>query len=431
MSHENDVTNFLKYLDALQIFYEFQDGISLFHTLLKNRMKRQLESCGFEALRHQLRDGLQRQISLQRLFPLHIITLLTLLHTNAEYLLISLEAGYLEKHLPATALNFQSLLILLSTSQAYQHLAENIVEVWDDKHLTMVLRHCFGISSFHANQLQAIRATLHHQHVTALFPTGFGKSLLYMLPSAMEFGVTLVFMPLCSLILDQQRRLDNIGISSVWLKAALNEREENVMLSNLARRFPSYSVVFLTPEKFLRSRRIQDFMMYLHQRGLLRRIVLDECHCISLWGHSFRPSYVDLCRLLKVYAGTPLLCLTATADGAIIHDIHNLLNIVGSLVFRESFNRPNLSFIIMKKKKTIWDDIVELIRSFNGETGIVYCRTQKECENLAKYLSSKYIKSSAYHADLKESLKEEVVVAWRGGIISVVVATIAFGLGNL
>ena len=187
----------------------------------------------------------------------------------------------------------------------------------------------------------------------------------------------------------------------------------------------------MTPEKYTSSRQIQNVVDNLYRRGLLKRFVFDEVHCISLWGRSFRPNYLQLANIRKTFPEIPCLALTATADARTIMDIQHLLGLSNCNLFRHSFNRQNLSLNVLDKCRTTDKEIVKLIRNkFPGESGIVYCRTKKECERLQKTLAEENIVSAVFHADVKPALKEEVLIAWMTGEIPVVVATIAFGLGK-
>ena len=188
----------------------------------------------------------------------------------------------------------------------------------------------------------------------------------------------------------------------------------------------------MTPEKFTFSRKIQDTLDNLYSRQLIRRLVFDEVHCLSQWGRSFRPSYLELAGIRDRYPHVPVLALTATANSSTIFDIKYLLKMQDCQIYRHSFNRSNLSLNVLDKRHNVVYDIADLIkRLYPNETGIIYCRTKKDCESVHRTLAERSIETMIYHSLVKPETKEKVLELWMNDTFKVVVATIAFGLGKL
>lgn len=428
----SDLTLFLKYLEALYVFFTLlENPISILHSYILQTIRNHLKIFTFSNLKNCFLDENHRRqtpISL----PLKAKWLISKLHLNAEYLLLSLEDSFLKKNLPADAYDFHTLCVILMSDGLYQSLHKDFQIIWSETQLSFILREVFKLPSFRHNQLKAIQQTLSSKPVIALFPTGYGKSLVYMIPCCVEYGITLLFSPLCSLITDQERRLQQLGINAVAIRAGLDNQTVHVIRRNLSMRFPPYSVVLLTPEKFLNDFSLRNLLHCLHLRGILRRIVFDECHTISLWGHSFRPSYIKLCQTLTNFNGANFLCLTATADGSILKDLEHLLHLKGNnvSVIRESFNRKNLQFIIKDKTKFVLKDCITLIKTnFSGKTGILYCTTCREADKISQLMVQAGIKAMPYHSKLDENLKLKAVELWMANVVQIICATIAFGLG--
>ena len=422
----------MKYVHALQSFHVlFKSPITVYHKIMCNEINQLLQPLGVDGFIEfcHRKEGCMN-VEPDTISP-STIRLFALLHLNAEYLLWSLEDSFLEANLSKDDFSFHSLHLVLMSYKFFQVISQGFLKMWDTSLLHTVLRKQFQIESFRPKQLEIIQSTLQGKSVIALFPTGYGKSLLYMLPSAVQFGVTLVFSPLCSLVGDQERRLSSLGLKTAWLKSGLSEAEERTILMNLSRRLPTYNVIILTPEKYITSRKIQNTLQCLNQRNLLVRIVLDECHCVSTWGHCFRPAYLNLCTELLAFQGTPFLCLTATATGAIISDLTNHLKMRDPFIVTESFNRPNIQLIVQQKQKNTYKEILSIIKTKHSEdTGIVFCRTRKECSNYSKFLKQSGVKAGAYHAQMEQHEKEVVTTSWMQGKVLVVCATIAFGMGK-
>lgn len=211
----------------------------------------------------------------------------------------------------------------------------------------------FGNHSFRPNQREVINATMSGYDVFVLMPTGGGKSLTYQLPALVCPGITLVISPLVSLIQDQIMHLLQANIPAAYLSANMEWTEQQEILRELCSDYCKYKLLYVTPEKVAKSDVLLRHLESLNGRGLLARIVIDEAHCVSQWGHDFRPDYKELGILKKKFEKTPVLALTATATASVKEDVVQALGLVDCIVFRQSFNRPNLWYSVIPKAKKV------------------------------------------------------------------------------
>lgn len=237
--------------------------------------------------------------------------------------------------------------------------------------------------------------------------------------------------PLLSLIQDQIQNLRKRKINALTVSGALTESERKSAFSELNRSSLHCKLFYVTPEMLVRSTQFQDALFQLSQRKMLSRFVIDEAHCLSQWGHDFRPDYKELMRLKRDFPDVPVMALTATATNMVQADIIQNLAIPDCLKFTQSFNRPNLRYKILKKSKSVQLDIVSFIKThYNGQCGIIYCLSKKDCEVMAEVLNTKYgLKASYYHAGLAPKDREWIQDRWATNQIQIIVATIAFGMG--
>ncbi|GAA5906284.1 hypothetical protein JCM5296_000304 [Sporobolomyces johnsonii] len=297
------------------------------------------------------------------------------------------------------------------------------------------LRQRFGLKSFRVNQEDAINATLSGRDVFVLLPTGGGKSLCFQLPAVVSSGktrgVTIVVSPLLSLISDQTKGLMEKDIPVVFLNSTMPAADKQFALSCLRADPPMACLAYVTPEQIVKSGQFRDLLSDLHRRNQLARFVLDEAHCISSWGHDFRPDYKQMGTLKRDYPDVPLIALTATANDRVKTDVMTNLAMDRPLVLTQSFNRANLRYHVRKKGKTILADIAEFIKKdHQGECGIIYCSSKKQCEDVADKLRREYsIKSMHYHAGMDKDDRIRVQENWQAGRVHVICATIAFGMG--
>eukprot|EP00937_MAST-01D_sp_MAST-1D-sp2_P003537 g3537.t1 len=301
----------------------------------------------------------------------------------------------------------------------------------------------FGHNSFREGQEGVIRAALQQRDVFVLMPTGGGKSLCYQLPACCDPGLTVVVSPLVSLVQDQVQSLEQCGVHAAQLGGNMAHEDASAVYSDLYRQ-SRYKLLFVTPEKIAASEGLAKLFQVLDERGGLARFVVDEAHCVSQWGHDFRPDYLKLGQLRRTLPNVPIMALTATANAKVKEDIMRQLHMRQPHQTQLSFNRPNLHYHIHPKhgRAACLEQIAEMIRKYRNQSGIVYCYSRKECEVVAEELESRVRQSRRgrgaggaarmvqfYHAALDPQERERRQTDWSTGAVKVIVATVAFGMG--
>lgn len=291
------------------------------------------------------------------------------------------------------------------------------------------LKDTFQLKSFRSNQLEAINATLAGRDAFVLMPTGGGKSLCYQLPSVIETGVTrgvtVVVSPLVSLMQDQVDHLEAINIKA----SAFNSDKTAAERSDIMRQLVAGNVdcIYVAPEMLAKSETLLKTFKRLWQDERLARIVIDEAHCVSQWGHDFRPDYKKLGDFRQEFDGVPVIALTATANDKVQVDVKSHLGLKDPACFKQSFNRPNLHYYVYNRLKGSNDKIKDLLdKTHRNQIGIIYCLSRAKCEAMAAELGSR---AGFYHAGMKKDERADIQRLWQAGKIQVIVATIAFGMG--
>ncbi len=288
--------------------------------------------------------------------------------------------------------------------------------------LTRALKEHFGFSSFRANQETIIRATLDGKDVFAALPTGGGKSLCYQLPALMRPGLTIVVSPLIALMKDQVDAARENGIPAAVLNSSLSTEEARSAWRELSA--GRIRLLYVSPERLS----IADFRGSLRRFGLAG-VAVDEAHCISEWGHEFRPDYRSLGLLRSEFPAVPIAAFTATATRQVQEDVVRLLGLRSPFVVRASFDRPEIFYRVASKEGTGESQVREFIRSHEGQPGIVYRGTRKAVEKTALYLAGHGVRAVAYHAGIDDEDRRRRQEAFVRDEATVVVATIAFGMG--
>lgn len=288
-----------------------------------------------------------------------------------------------------------------------------------------LLKKYFGYDTFKPLQYKVIDRILDLKNCLAIFPTGYGKSMLFQLPSLISNELAIIVSPLIALMQDQHESMERVGIRSCCYNSTLTLSEKNKMTRRLID--GEYQILYITPESLTRSFELLDA---IYSKQGICMICIDEAHCISSYGYDFRPSYMEIKQVFKLLPNVPVLAVTATATDRVIRDIQQVLGIGADDVIRASFDRANLKiFCRMQNKKTeqTMEQIFNLIK--NDEPTIVYCLTKTDTEKIAEYLTESGIICEAYHAGLKNSKRKAVQEDFMESKINCISATIAFGMG--
>ncbi len=287
-----------------------------------------------------------------------------------------------------------------------------------------VLRDTFGYDTFRPGQEEIIRAALSGRDCMGIMPTGAGKSLTYQIPARLLGGTTLVISPLIALMKDQVDALTEMGVRATFLNSSLGPEERRARVAGVAA--GAFELVYAAPEG------IEAWVGGVLSKTSLSLIAVDEAHCISHWGHDFRPAYRNLAGLKLRFGGLPVLALTATATPEVTRDIMEQLGMKEPAIFRGSFFRPNLRIFAYRKGEdgtSVRKHVLRLVRARAGESGIVYCLSRRATEGTAEFLREQGVRALAYHAGMESAERARVQDAFRTDDADVVVATVAFGMG--
>lgn len=281
------------------------------------------------------------------------------------------------------------------------------------------LKESFGFEKFRPNQEDIINCILSGKDTLAIMPTGGGKSICFQLPALVLPGITIVISPLIALMKDQVDSLKANGIAACFINSSQSSDEQQSHIQNL--KDNKLKLVYVAPESL-------SYLENAFAQITVSLIAIDEAHCISAWGHDFRPAYTNLGYLKNRFPSTPILALTATADKATRTDICNQLNLNNPKIFVASFDRKNLSLEVRPALDRV-KQIIDFIKTKPNESGIVYCLSRKTTEELAAKLQKIGIKAKAYHAGLENKMRSITQDEFINDDCQVVCATIAFGMG--
>ncbi|MGC9402292.1 ATP-dependent DNA helicase RecQ [Vibrio genomosp. F10] len=284
-----------------------------------------------------------------------------------------------------------------------------------------ILEDVFGYQHFRQGQLEVIEASLSGQDSVVIMPTGGGKSLCYQIPALVHTGLTLVISPLISLMKDQVDQLKADGVAAECVNSTMS-REALISVYNRMRS-GDLKLVYVSPERVL----MHDFIERL-QNINLSMIAVDEAHCISQWGHDFRPEYAAIGQLKNYFPHVPFMALTATADDATRGDIIHRLNLVNPHDYLGSFDRPNIHYNLVEKHKPV-SQVIRYVQTNKGQCGIIYCGSRKKVEMVTEKLCNNHIRAAGYHAGMDVDERAYVQEAFQRDDIQIVVATVAFGMG--
>ena len=295
----------------------------------------------------------------------------------------------------------------------------------NDVNLTAKLKQYFGFESFKGEQEKIIRNLLDGNDTFVLMPTGGGKSLCYQLPSLLMEGTAIVVSPLIALMKNQVDVINGMseetGVAH-YLNSSLNKAAIDQVKSDI--RSGLTKLLYVAPESLTKEENV-EFLKTVK----ISFYAIDEAHCISEWGHDFRPEYRRIRPIINHIGNAPVIALTATATDKVRTDIKKSLGIVDAKEFKSSFNRQNLYYEVRQKTKDIDKDIVKFIRQNSGKSGIIYCLSRKKVEELAAVLQANNIKAAAYHAGFDSATRSKTQDDFLMEKIDVIVATIAFGMG--
>src|SRR5437870_3239016 len=287
--------------------------------------------------------------------------------------------------------------------------------------LIATLKKSFGYDQFRPLQREIISDALAGRDVFVLMPTGGGKSLCFQLPALLRGGLTIVVSPLIALMKDQVDALQTSGIPATFLNSTLDGEEARVRLRGLHR--GDYKLLYVAPERLM----LDGFLKRASNWNIVQ-FAIDEAHCISEWGHDFRPEYRELAKLRRDLPEVPIVALTATATERVRDDIVKHLELRDPRCYVASFNRPNLTYRV-ETKSSAYPQLLNFIRARPSDSGIIYCASRKTAESLASKLTAEGVAAKPYHAGLEANQRARNQEAFLRDDVRVITASIAFGMG--
>ncbi len=290
-----------------------------------------------------------------------------------------------------------------------------------DTEMLETLRTVFGFQTFRPNQEDIIRCILNGRDVFAVMPTGGGKSLCYQLPAGMMEGTAVIISPLISLMKDQVDAALENGIPASFMNSSMTAQEMSGVYRSLKQN--KVKLLYIAPERFAMPHFLETLKTFP-----ISLFAIDEAHCVSEWGHDFRPDYLSLSLIPGEFPNVPVAAFTATATKKVQEDIIGKIGLRRPFIVRASFNRENL-FYEVKPKSKVESQIIDFLRSRKGESGIIYRTTRDSVMETADFLSSKGIRALPYHAGLSQEQRTGNQEAFNRDEANVIVATIAFGMG--
>lgn len=283
-----------------------------------------------------------------------------------------------------------------------------------------ILKQYWGHATFRPRQEEIIENVLSGEDSIALLPTGGGKSICFQLPAVLLDGITIVVSPLIALMKDQVLGLKEKGIKALSITSGIKFSELDTLLDNCI--YGNYKLLYLSPER-LQQELVQERIKQMN----VSLIAIDEAHCISQWGHDFRPAYREISRLREIKPDAPFIALTATATARVLKDIKEELTLRNPQLFKTSYHRPNLTYTIQHATDKFYQ--LEAILSQNDTSAIVYVRNRKATLNTAAFLNGRGISTTYYHGGMSRELRHKQYLAWRANTVRVMVGTSAFGMG--
>ncbi|WP_394193653.1 DNA helicase RecQ [Pseudoalteromonas atlantica] len=284
-----------------------------------------------------------------------------------------------------------------------------------------ILKQVFGYSEFRDGQEAVINAALDGKDSLVLLPTGGGKSVCYQVPALALSGLTVVISPLISLMQDQVTQLQALGVKAAYINNSLNRDEQQQIYQQLHSGL--IKLLYVAPEKVLQ----REFLERLSHLNI-SLFAIDEAHCVSHWGHDFRPHYCRLSELKQHFAHVPMMALTATADKATRFDIVQQLGLQTPYIHTGSFDRPNIRYTIEEKFKPL-TQLLRYLKEQQNQSGIIYCTSRKCVDDIAEKLADAGLNAAAYHAGMSNEQRQFVQTGFARDDIQIVVATVAFGMG--